>query len=97
MNNKAEQLQMVASTILFRVKGHSIIQVYNICNSCVKWPKNKLVLTSFVSVSFPPLVEQRLQRTIVYQVRGGKTNKPTNLAQKLKVECEMKERRSSYA
>lgn len=96
MNNKAEQLQMVANTILFYVKGHSIIQVYNICNSCVKWPTNNSVLTSFVSVPFPPLAEQRSQRSVVCQIWGGK-NKQTNLAQKLKKECEMKEGCSLYA
>lgn len=62
---------MVANTILFYVKGHSIIQVYNICNSCVKWPTNNSVVTSFVSVPFPPLVEQRSQRSVVYQIEGG--------------------------
>lgn len=97
MNKKADQLQMVANTILFYVKGHSIIQGYNIYNSCVKWPANNSVLTSFVSVPFPPLVEQRSQRSVVYQIWGGKPTNQPNLAQKLKKECEMEESCHLYA
>lgn len=52
----------------FYVKGHHIMQVYNIYNSCVEWLTNNSVLTFFVSVPFPPLVEQRSQRSVVCQI-----------------------------
>lgn len=89
---------MVANTILFYVKGHSIIQVYNICNSCVKWPTNNSVVTSFVSVPFPPLVEQRSQRSVVYQIEGGGgTKQPTKPGTKIEKKCEMEESCHLYA
>lgn len=97
MKSKAKQLQMVTRTILFNVKGHRIMQVYNIYNSCVEWLTNNSVLTSFVSVPFPPLVEQRSQRSVVCQISRGKTSKHTNLAKKLKSKCEMKESFNLYA
>lgn len=68
MKNKAKRLQMVANTIPFYVKQHCIMQVHNIYNSCVEWLTSNSVLTSFVSVPFPPLVEQRSQRFVVCQV-----------------------------